>query len=191
MDGRYTGLVTDEKYNRIWTRGVTPSNCIAVPTVLDSTTITVENDPPISVLCDSIVPSTFDSIKLSIDLPRGTPQPAYFVFYFTELASRPKLNDTRIVDININGQLMQTMGSEINQCKVVTLYPVIVAGPTINIMLAPNRLSTLPPMISAMEVFKKVEPDPVHETPSNSGTRERFVVLHIIFINILCLAALF
>ena len=116
----------------------------------DSNILGVENDPPVPVLRESIVTNTSDLITLTVDLPTATPQSAHFAFYFTELASRALLNDTRIIDINIDSQMMQTVEAEMNKCKVVTL---IVSGPTINITLAAYESCTLPPVITAVEVF--------------------------------------
>jgi len=116
----------------------------------DSNILGVENDPPVPVLRESIVTNTSDPITLTVDLPTATPQSAHFAFYFTELASRALLNDTRIIDINIDSQMMQTVEAEMNKCKVVTL---IVSGPTINITLAAYESCTLPPVITAVEVF--------------------------------------
>lgn len=116
----------------------------------DSNILGVENDPPVPVLRESIVSNTSDPITLTVDLPTATPQSAHFAFYFAELASRPLLNDTRIVDINIDSQMMQTVEADMNKCKVVTL---IVSDPTINITLAAYESCTLPPMITAVEVF--------------------------------------
>ena len=116
----------------------------------DSNILGVENDPPVPVLRESIVTNTSDPITLTVDLPTATPQSAHFAFYFTELASRALLNDTRIIDINIDSQMMQTVEAEMNKCKVVTL---IVSGPTINITLAAYESCTLPPVITALEVL--------------------------------------
>ncbi|XP_048446726.1 probable LRR receptor-like serine/threonine-protein kinase At1g51880 [Pyrus x bretschneideri] len=101
---RYAGPLSEERYNRVWTRGTTPPNCVQVPTVATPLPL-IENDPPIPVLLDSIQslkPS--DPIILSVDLPHTTPQSAYIVLYFAEMATLPKPNDSRIIDIYINGQ---------------------------------------------------------------------------------------
>ncbi|KAF5733786.1 LRR receptor-like serine/threonine-protein kinase [Tripterygium wilfordii] len=154
---RYTGILfPEEKYNRIWTRGFTPSNSVLVTTVPDSSGSVIENDPPISVMRTSIMSNTSDPIFLSVDLRDRAQQSGYFVFYFTETGFRPNSSVTRIVDIYINGVMKYTVGIELNKCRVVTVYPVIIAGPTVNITLAQSKLSTLPPIISAMEVFSKV-----------------------------------
>ncbi|CAK7325591.1 unnamed protein product [Dovyalis caffra] len=187
---RYAGLFTDEFYNRIWTRGVTPLNCIQVTTLQDSNVLGVENDPPVPVLEESIVSNTSDPINLTFELPTTTPQSAHFVFYFTELANRPMLNDTRIIDININGQMMQTVETEVNKCKVVTLYPVVVSGPTINITVAANKSSTLPPIIAAMEVFTKNDLEPIQKN-TNANAQEHLSVSHFVLISVLCLLVSF
>ncbi|XP_021662451.2 probable LRR receptor-like serine/threonine-protein kinase MEE39 [Hevea brasiliensis] len=195
---RYTGLFSDEKYNRIWTSGAIPQNCKPVPTLPDSTTATLENDPPKLVLQDSIVSNTSDPIILTVDNPPNwTSRTAYLVLYFTEMATRPTLNDTRIMDIEINRQKMYTVGAEINQCKVVTLYPVPLVGPTINIKLASSRLSTLPPMISAMEVFTRANYNPPPSSAAAPGTKptsgawKNFFVPCTVFFYISCAIAFF
>lgn len=187
--------MSDEKYNRIWTSGSIPPNCKKVSTLPDSTTPTLQNDPPKLVLQDSITSNTSDPIILTVDSPLNwTSQTAYLVLYFTETATRPTIDDTRIMDIEIDGRMMYTVGTEINQCKVVTLYPVPLVGPTINIKLAPSRLSTLPPIITAIEAFTRVNID-VHNDPpppssaasgdnSTSGAWKRFCVPYIVFIYI-------
>lgn len=122
--GRYSGILSEEKYNRIWTQGDVPPNCIVVPTLPDSTAFPIpENEPPNSVMSESIASSnTSTPIILSVDLPthQVTPQTAYFVFYFTEQAKRPSSNDTRIMDIYVDGRKRYTVAAEVNKCKVVS-----------------------------------------------------------------------
>lgn len=154
---RYTGpgILSDEKYNRIWTRGETPPNCDEVSTESDSS---AENEPPDDVMSDSIeAADDTDPIILSVDLSQAmTPQSAYIVLYFTEKESLGT-GDIRIIQVYIDGQMKSTVAFEFLKCKVVTIYPVIARGPTINVTLASDRNSDLPPMISAMEVFTRVD----------------------------------
>ncbi|KAH9703311.1 Chalcone--flavonone isomerase 1 [Citrus sinensis] len=182
----YSGILSEEKYNRIWTQGAVPPNCIVVPTLPDSTAFPIpENEPPNSVMSESIASSnTSTPIILSVDLPTNqvTPQTAYFVFYFTEQAKRPSSNDTRIIDIYIDGRKRYTVAAEVNKCKVVTLYPVSVVGPKVNITLVPANSSTLAAMISAMEVFSRIDLDPAHGNNTTGGTQNRLISSYFILI---------
>ncbi|KAK3018518.1 hypothetical protein RJ639_003691 [Escallonia herrerae] len=148
---RFAEALSDEKYNRIWTKGTTPSNCIVDAIVPDFASET-ENDPPLSVLLNSIHSVTSDAIILTVNLSQLAPQPAYFVFYLTEsILLNP--SDTRIVQIMINGRDQKTVAApDAGECRVVTIYPLMVAGPTINVTLAPASGSSLPPLIAAMEI---------------------------------------
>ena len=154
----------------------------------DSNILGVENDPPVPVLRESIVTNTSDPITLTVDLPTATPQSAHFAFYFTELASRALLNDTRIIDINIDSQMMQTVEAEMNKCKVVTL---IVSGPTINITLAAYESCTLPPVITAVEVFAKNDLAPVQGKDNSANEQKHLSLSHFLLISVLCLVVSF
>ncbi|KAJ0101822.1 hypothetical protein Patl1_06224 [Pistacia atlantica] len=186
---RFSASFSEEKYNRIWTQAATPWDCIEARTLPDSTALP-DSDAPDSVLRSSIVsPNIFTPITLSVDLPpnQATPQTAYFVFYFTEVVKRTASNDRRIVDIYINGMKMDTVEAEVNKCKVVTLYPVTVVGPTINITLRPASFSTLPPMISAMEVFTRIVYGPAHGNILTSGTQDHFISVYLTLIQVFLL----
>ncbi|KAK3034457.1 hypothetical protein RJ639_034694 [Escallonia herrerae] len=152
---RFAGALSDEKYNRIWTKGTTPSNCSVDEIVPDFVSET-ENDPPLSVLLNSIHSVTSDAIILTVNLSHLTPRPAYFVFYLTEsVLVNP--SDTTIVQIMINGGDQKMVAApDAGKCRVVTIYPLMVAGPTINITLAPVNRSSLPPLIVAIEVFLQI-----------------------------------
>lgn len=153
-----------------------------------------ENDPPISVLRTAIESIDLTHpITLSVDLSQTIPQSAFFVLYFTETTSLPKPGDSRIIQIYINGgEMKSTVTLEFNKCKVITLYPVIVVGPTINVTLSSASGSTLPPIISAMEVFRRVDHEkssspPPPPSPASHGMRGHFFCTNIIIISCICL----
>ncbi|KAM5556217.1 putative LRR receptor-like serine/threonine-protein kinase [Rosa sericea] len=150
---RYTGILSDEKYNRIWTPGATPPNCDEVTTDSDSST---ENEPPDEVIGDSIESQNLTNpITLSVDISQTpTPQSAYVVLYFAE-ETFLEAGDIRIIQIYIDDHMKSTVTLEFNKCKVITIYPVIPVGPRMSVTLASDSGSNLPPMISAMEVFTK------------------------------------
>ncbi|XP_063948727.1 probable LRR receptor-like serine/threonine-protein kinase At1g07550 [Daucus carota subsp. sativus] len=151
---RFDPLKFDEKYNRIWSKGVTPYNCDNI-TGLTDFTAAHENYPPDPVLKDSVQPRGTDTIILTVDVPESAPQIAYFVFYITELFEKDT-DERRTMILEIDGQDHGTVEAPSKgETTVVTKYPVIVSGPTINITLTRDKNSTLPPMIAAMEVFTK------------------------------------
>lgn len=158
IHSRFDPLKYDEMYNRIWTKGVAPSNCANLSGLTNVTAI-VENYPPYPVLMDSVVPSGTDTITLTVDLPQSTPQSAYFVFYIIELIEKDS-KERRTMKLEIDGQDQGTVEAPSNgETTVITKYPVIVSGPTINVTLTRGHDSSLPPMIAAMEVFTKWDTD--------------------------------
>lgn len=178
------GFFRRKIFNRIWTQGAIPPNCIVVLTLPDSTAFPIpENEPSNSVQSESIASSnTSTPIILSVDLPTNqvTPQTAYFVFYLTEQAIRPSSNDTRIIDIYIDGWKRYTVAAEVNKCRVITLYHFSVVGLIVNMMLASADSSTLAPMISAIEVFTRADLDRPHGNNTTSGTQNRFLSSYFI-----------
>ncbi|KAK1355419.1 hypothetical protein POM88_048675 [Heracleum sosnowskyi] len=158
----------DEMYNRIWSNGVSQSNCTRLVGLTD-VTATVENYPPYLVLMDSVEPIGTNTITLTVDLPQSTPQSAYFVFYITELVEK-NINDRRTMKLEIDGQDQGTVEAPSNgETAVITKYPVIVSGPTIHITLTSTEESTLPPMIAGMEVFTKWDTAVNHTPPSSAA----------------------
>ena len=148
-----------DSYNRIWTSGSTPKGCENVST-LPHLIEPLENAPPTAVLADSIASiNASDPILLIVDLPPlDGPHSAYFIFYFSNPAPQSQLSGiigTRATQIYINGQLKSNITFEWGKSRVVTIYPVDVMGPTIDITLAPDPDSNLPTMISGLEVFTK------------------------------------
>ncbi|KAK9282761.1 hypothetical protein L1049_010982 [Liquidambar formosana] len=142
-----------------------------------------DNDPPYSVLHDSIQSlNASDPIILTVNLSQETPQTAYFVFYITKSTIQNNRDDIRTVEIYIDGHKTKTVTTKFSKCNVVTIYPINVLGPTINVTLAPTSNSTLPPLISAMEIFSRGDLDPAHETGSSCGTHEHLFSMYIMWI---------
>ncbi|KAK9283625.1 hypothetical protein L1049_011875 [Liquidambar formosana] len=178
--------IRDDAYDRIWTSGAIPPNSIQVSTTQYSTS-TTENDPPLPVLMSNIQsPTPSDPIILSVDLPQVTPQSAYFVFYLTDVMPRESFGDTRIVDIYINGQKRVTVFSYQFSCYGVTIYPVILVGPTVNVTLAATNESTLPPIVTAMEIFTRAD-----QSPSSNDTHEHLSPMYLRLVLICLLSWLF
>lgn len=152
----------DDMYNRIWSKDATPYSSFSGSSDPDLPP-TYENNPPSVVLEDAIVATASDSITLTIDLPQSTPQSAYIVLYLTNLGETLKIE----IDSQDQGTVNAT-GYGVT--TVVTRYPVMVIGPTINITLSRADESSLPPIISAMEVFTKWNTDHNTSTDHNIST---------------------
>ncbi|KAK1355418.1 Leucine-rich repeat receptor-like serine/threonine-protein kinase [Heracleum sosnowskyi] len=167
---RFDPIKKDEMYNRIWSKGVTPSTCANVIDYTDDTS-TFENYPPYLVLMSSIESSDLDSIFLTIDLP-DYPQSAYFVFYITELVYRLP-SETRTINIQIAGQDQGTVEAPaIGESIVITKYPVRVSGPVVSVILTRSEGSRLPPMLAAMEVLTKQDTNVNYTTQLSAAARE-------------------
>ncbi|XP_074352051.1 putative LRR receptor-like serine/threonine-protein kinase At1g07550 [Apium graveolens] len=155
---RFDPLNFEEMYNRIWSKGAAPSNCTTSSGFID-VTATYENYPPNLLLKDSVESNGSHPIILTVDLPQSNSQSAYFVFYITELVEKNS-SESRSMKIEINGQDQGTVEAPNNgETSVITKYPVTVSGPSINITFTRSNESSLPPMISGMEVFTKWDPN--------------------------------
>ncbi|CAI0442970.1 unnamed protein product [Linum tenue] len=174
-DGLYSEMGNEESFalvartnlewhNRIWTRGLDPPNTTVAATVAPLPLLTpTENEPPPAALSDSVQSNNAqNTISLTVDIPKSTSNQqtaAYLVLYFTELLIRPKLDDTRVMDVYVDGKMTASVEAELTKCKVATVYPIAVQpdAVSINVTLARANSSTLPPMVSAMEVFTRIE----------------------------------
>jgi hypothetical protein len=84
--------------------------------------------------------------------------------------------------------MMQTVEADMNKCKVVTL---IVSDPTINITLAAYESCTLPPMITAVEVFAKNDLAPVQGKDNSANEQKHLSLSHFLSTSVLCLVVCF
>lgn len=139
--------------------------------------------------------NTTDPIVLSVDLPhQSTPLPAYFVFYLADLSYSSDVNFyLRSIQIYINGQQTSTITISYVSSKVVSVYPMNVVGPTINITLISTNQSTLPPIINGIEIFTRHDlsgqsGSPI--TPYPSSTSRHFLSIYVSLIHMMCLVAL-
>ncbi|KAM1336935.1 hypothetical protein EV1_040831 [Malus domestica] len=85
---------------------------------------------------DVYVVNPANPITMSVDLPKTTQQLTYSVLYFTKTATLHGPNYTRSIDIYINGQKQYTVTPNFDKYKVIPVYPMMVAGPTINVTMA-------------------------------------------------------
>ena len=153
----------------------------------------IDNYPPIGVFNDSILAvNASDPIVLIVDLPPlDGPHSACFIFYFYNP------NDTsgvRATQIYINGQMNSTITFEGPTSKVVTIYPIDVVGPTINITLSSDPKSNLSTLISGMEVFTKHDlavpqpSNPVYYAPPPSAAAASELLIFMYYVLALTLS---
>lgn len=154
------------------------------------------NDEPSAMLLDYIESTNAtDPIILSVDLPhQSTPLPAYFVFYLADLSYPGDANlYPRIMQIYINGQKTSTVTISYVSSKVVSVYPMNVMGPTINITLVSTNQSMLPPIINGIEIFTRHDLSGQPGSPTSpypSSTSRHFLSIYVILIHMMLLVAL-
>ncbi|CAK9155082.1 unnamed protein product [Ilex paraguariensis] len=148
-----TDNACEERLNRYWTPKSVPGYLNYSFSVDSCIGMYYENRAPDTVMRTFIVPPTAsDSIFLSVDFPTNDPQSTYFVFYFLDVKKSRTINETRKVDIYIDGALKSEMEIKDGIIYVVSLYPVLVQG-TANVTISPANGSVLPPILNGMEVF--------------------------------------
>ncbi|XP_074366181.1 leucine-rich repeat receptor-like serine/threonine-protein kinase At2g14510 [Apium graveolens] len=175
-------LETDEVYNRIWSKRSTPyANVSGLPTYFAPT---LENHPPGSVLANAIESNASDPINFTIDLPQLASQSAYIVLYITKQQENSiNPNQTASVKIEIDSQDQGTVHtSGYGETTVVTKYPVMVSGPTMNMTLSRADESSLPPMIAAMEVFTKWDSDKSSAAPEFFSFAYSLIILFMLLL---------
>lgn len=136
-------------------------------------------------------------ITLAVDLPLhySTPLPAYFAFYFGDLTPTRNWSDIRSMEIYINGQQKSTVSYKGQYTKAEIVYPVDIMGSTINITLVPTNQSTLPPLITGMEIFTRHDLTPQPPTPpagpSTNSIPKCVPSMFLILMHAMCLVGLF
>ncbi|XP_011656170.1 probable LRR receptor-like serine/threonine-protein kinase At1g51810 [Cucumis sativus] len=180
-----------DDYERAWTSVTTPPNCINVSAIPDFKS--PENDPPLFVLQEAIESVNASSpIILTIDFSKSSSpsQLAYFVLYFTEVLNFTSEN-SRTINIFIDSVLMSTITTSLHKCTVVTLFPVHVKASTANVTLAAANSSVgLPPLITAMEVFAKVNATNVTDDSIAGDGRASMQFSLLSFVMMLCVSVL-
>lgn len=122
-----------------------------VPVVADTTTLNyiAYEDPPHSAIFDAVeAPTPTDSITLSFPISK-TNSLNYILMYFTEMTML--INETRAFDIYVDNVYVLDAIPEYENCSKGKSY----AQPkgTLSVELRPKTVSTLPPIISAIEVY--------------------------------------
>ncbi|XVF05589.1 hypothetical protein REPUB_Repub05bG0185700 [Reevesia pubescens] len=138
----------DDKYNRIW-KPLIPSGLEPVTANFTSLDVTSVDVPPDSAIIQAVqAPTSTDTIDLIFTF--GNVSHLHHVeMYFTE----PFLNAsaTRSFNVIVNNDIINTTSPEYQNCLSVGANSLSVG--TLVVQLVPTDDSTLPPIISAIEVY--------------------------------------
>ncbi|XP_077214328.1 uncharacterized protein At1g24485-like [Tasmannia lanceolata] len=142
----------DDAYDRIWVPAVVSNGLTAIASDTSIMNADVPDKPPIPVLQNAVTPAeSSSSIILLTNLP-STPIPIYITMYFAEMS---QLDPTANRSFEIYADNQQTSAPIIPQYQVATEFTFTnsTASSNTTIALVATSDSTLPPIISAMEVY--------------------------------------
>ncbi|OWM89335.1 uncharacterized protein At1g24485-like [Punica granatum] len=139
----------DDPYNRVWEPYI-PSGLTQVTSTAFSIEYTSVNFPPDDAITVAVEAQDLsDPIDLQFTFAT-TNNLTYIVFYFTEVSFLGE-NDTRYIDIYINNNFLMTLVPEYGNCSWA--WATAQSIDSLMIQLKANENSTLPPVISAIEVY--------------------------------------
>ncbi|KAK6944262.1 Malectin-like domain [Dillenia turbinata] len=137
------------EYNRTWEPKI-PNGTVVVNACFDSLYSTTINDPPDVAKIQAVTaPTPADATTLSFPLSSGHCLDHVNV-NFTEVAEL-EINETRQFDFYVNGEQMLTLNPEYRTCSGA--WANSQSEGTCIVELCPTEDSTLPPIISAIEVY--------------------------------------
>ncbi|KAK2987723.1 hypothetical protein RJ640_015388 [Escallonia rubra] len=143
----------EDSYNRIWIPAI-PSGMVAK--IANTTTLshTTDEQPPDTVILDAIeAPGPIDSISLLFNMSKNNSL-YYIEAYFTGM----EIDDTRSFDIYVNNNYLITRSPEFENCTGAWTTTNNHTGTLTTVELRPTAESTLPPIISAIEVYTASDP---------------------------------
>ncbi|KAL4312947.1 hypothetical protein GQ457_01G038900 [Hibiscus cannabinus] len=142
-----------DPYNRIWEPSI-PPGLRPVTANFTSIDVTSVNDPPDSAIITAVeAQSSTDTIDLSFGFGNIS-HLDHVEMYFTE--PFPQTGETRSFSVIVNNSYVNTTNPEYQNC--VSIGANSLSFGTLNVQLVPTNESTLPPVISAVEVYTVSEP---------------------------------
>lgn len=149
MLNRYLG---GDRYNRIW-------ETITIPGTTNTSggsVFSCDENPPFPAVEDGIeAQDSTTSLVLSFG-PVKTATPIYIEAYFTEMGA-VGISDTRAFEMYVAGLSFGTIAPSEGFCTTPSGL-VQVSNSNLSIELHPTQLSTLPPIISAIEIYTATDP---------------------------------
>lgn len=167
-----------DEQNRIWKpEEVSSYRNLFAGHQVNKTVQTADNYPPWMIFLYAIeANNAFESIFLKVTFRNNSLQSAYFVFYFWQLPPFPGANETRKFAVFIDGQEKKNLSLGRDDFEVVSGYPVTVTG-SANVTIKPVEGSTLPPLLSAMEVFTAINETDTSKSDKMMNCSSLFIVL--------------
>ncbi|KAL4333264.1 hypothetical protein GQ457_07G033960 [Hibiscus cannabinus] len=139
-------------HNRVW-QPMIPLGSNVVTATFASLVETTVNDPPVAAIIEAVqAPSPTDKLEFSFTFSE-TNRLDHVELYFTEPLYTTA---TRAFNINVNSEFAYAFTPVYQQCDGVWIDAISVG--TLNIELVPINSSTLPPVISAIEVYTASDP---------------------------------
>ncbi|KAK2974058.1 hypothetical protein RJ640_015390 [Escallonia rubra] len=149
------GYSDGDRYNRIW-EPATPSGLVQRITDTRAIFFTPYEDPPYSAIWYAVeANSSANSILLSFKIGK-TNSLNYIEAYFTEIREL-ETNETRQFGVYVNNGFAISGSPEYQNCTGVVITA-SQAGTLTTVELRPTPDSTLPPIISAIEVYTASDP---------------------------------
>lgn len=150
LDGRYPA----DPYDRIWSPGAYGKGSIRISgDVVFSKQPSPYNNPPAAVLKNAITATTPNG---SIELLMGFPSydiPVYINWYFSEVARLGPRQNRSFVIFKDNESFSDPILPPYGDSDELYISELTVSNKT-TFSLVPTNVSTLPPIINAMEVFR-------------------------------------
>ncbi|KAK2997151.1 hypothetical protein RJ639_025462, partial [Escallonia herrerae] len=143
----------EDSYNRIWIPAI-PSGMVAK--IANTTTLshTTDEQPPDTAIVNTIeAPELINSISLPFNMSKNNSL-YYIEAYFTGM----EIDDTRSFDIYVNDNYLTTTSPEFENCTGAWTTRNNHTGTLTTVELRPTAESTLPPIISAIEVYTASDP---------------------------------
>ncbi|KAK3010793.1 hypothetical protein RJ639_012607 [Escallonia herrerae] len=143
----------EDSYNRIWIPAI-PSGMVAKIANTTTLTYTTDEQPPDTAILNAIeAQELINSISLPFNMSKKNSL-YYIEAYFTGMY----IDDTRSFDIYVNDNYVTTTSPEFENCTGAWTTTNNHTGSLTTVELRPTAESTLPPIISAIELYTASDP---------------------------------
>ncbi|CAL9055166.1 unnamed protein product [Musa banksii] len=142
----------DDVYDRIWTPSIISNGLTALASDTSFIVPDSMDKPPALVLQTAVAPTQLSSLSIPLAYLSTSTVPIYVNMYFSEM-SELEATQMRSFEIYVDGVHVSAPVSPPYQDFIELSFANITANSNTAIELRPTADSTLPPIISAMEVF--------------------------------------
>ncbi|CAD5178338.1 unnamed protein product [Musa acuminata subsp. malaccensis] len=142
----------DDVYDRIWTPSIKSNGWTALASDTSFNVPALEDKPPALVLQTAVAPTQLSNLSIPLTNLSTSTVTIYMNMYFSEM-SELESTQMRSFEIYVDGVNVSAPVSPPYQDFIELSFANITANSNTAIELRPTADSTLPPIISAMEVF--------------------------------------